>query len=370
MLATAQASFPPGPALGRDDYHVGLVFALPEELAAGKAMLDEEHKMIPGQDPQDTNSYTLGRIHQHNVVLACLPARVDGVVSAAAVAVNMLRTFTALRFGLMVGIGGGIPTTNHDIRLGDILVSEPDGTSGGVVQYTKGKLRPDGFERKGTLNMPPPALLTALASIKAEHEMRESRVSLYHSDMLDRYPRMKKKGYGYPGMDQDVLFCSCADVKDKACNSCKDGKIARHARDTHLPEIHYGIIASGDLVIKDAGTRNSLSEEYGAVCVEMEAAGLMNNFPCLVVRGICDYADSHKNDDWHKYAAATAAAFAKEFLLYVSPEMANHEKPIQQIMGESLCLRILPLSTLDNSSSSQYTVAFLRLSIHVLLSPH
>ncbi|KAL3444390.1 hypothetical protein BJX65DRAFT_310973 [Aspergillus insuetus] len=47
----------------------------------------------------------------------------------------------------------------------------------------------------------------------------------------------------------------------------------------------------------------------------MEAAGLMNTYPCLVIRGICDYADSHKNKAWQGYAAATAAAFAKELLL-------------------------------------------------------
>ncbi|KAK4944854.1 hypothetical protein LTR10_015773 [Elasticomyces elasticus] len=298
-------------ALSRDDYHIGLVFALPKELAAGKAMLDEEHKMIPGQDPSDTNSYTLGRMHEHNVVLACLPASVDGTTAAAAVAVNMLRTFKALRFALMVGIGGGIPSTDHDIRLGDIVVSEPYGTSGGVVQYTKGKVRPEGFERKGTLNMPPTALLTALASLKAEHELHESRVSGYLSGIIQRYPRMKKNGYDYPGTDQDILFCSYADHEDYGCNLCENGKVTRPLRDSYQPEIHFGTIASGDLVIKDAATRNALSNEYGALCVEMEAAGLMNNFPCLVIRGICDYADSHKNDTWHRYAAATAAAFAK-----------------------------------------------------------
>jgi hypothetical protein len=46
----------------------------------------------------------------------------------------------------------------------------------------------------------------------------------------------------------------------------------------------------------------------------MEAAGLMDDFPCLVVRGICDYADSHKNKLWQGYAAAMAAAYAKELL--------------------------------------------------------
>ena len=66
----------------------------------------------------------------------------------------------------------------------------------------------------------------------------------------------------------------------------------------------------------------------------MEAAGLMSNFPCLVIRGICDYADSEKNDVWHKYASATAAAFTKELLLHVSSEKTTHEKPIEQGLGK------------------------------------
>jgi hypothetical protein len=53
-----------------------------------------------------------------------------------------------------------------------------------------------------------------------------------------------------------------------------------------------------------------------------------------VIRGVCDYADSHKNDAWHPYAAMTAAAYAKEFLYYVSPTQASHEKPIQQVIGK------------------------------------
>jgi nucleoside phosphorylase len=79
--------------------------------------------------------------------------------------------------------------------------------------------------------------------------------------------------------------------------------------------VHYGTIVSGNQVIKSAAERENLSAKLGGVyCFEMEAAGLMNSFPCLVIRGICDYADSHKNKRWQAYAAATAAACAKEVL--------------------------------------------------------
>ena len=83
---------------------------MPEtELAAAGAMLDEEHPVLLAADPQDTNSYLLGRIGTHNVVIACLPAETTGKASAATVAKDMVRSFKAVRFGLMVGVGGGAP---------------------------------------------------------------------------------------------------------------------------------------------------------------------------------------------------------------------------------------------------------------------
>jgi hypothetical protein len=66
--------------------------------------------------------------------------------------------------------------------------------------------------------------------------------------------------------------------------------------------------------MKHGSTRDRLAEEHGIMCFEMEAAGLMDTFPCLVIRGISDYADSHKNKEWQEYAAAAAAAYAKELL--------------------------------------------------------
>ncbi|KAL2822250.1 nucleoside phosphorylase domain-containing protein [Aspergillus cavernicola] len=78
--------------------------------------------------------------------------------------------------------------------------------------------------------------------------------------------------------------------------------------------VHYGLIASGNQVMKHATSRARIAKKYNILCFEVEAAGLMNQFPCLVIRGICDYADSHKNKERQCYAAATAAAYAKELL--------------------------------------------------------
>jgi nucleoside phosphorylase len=100
--------------------------------------------------------------------------------------------------------------------------------------------------------------------------------------------------------------------------------------------VHYGLIASGNQVIKDAKFRDDLDQRYDGkvLCVEMEAAGLMNNFPCIVIRGICDYADSQKNKDWQEYAAAIAAAFAKELLQYIQPSDVDGERAVRDIMEE------------------------------------
>jgi nucleoside phosphorylase len=114
------------------DYTVGWVCALPIELAAATKMLDEEHQGLP-RDDNDTNLYTFGRIGEHNVVIACLPAGETGPSSAAAVAVEMKSTFAQIRFGLMVGIGGGVPRAGSDIRLGDVVISKPYMLHGGVV---------------------------------------------------------------------------------------------------------------------------------------------------------------------------------------------------------------------------------------------
>src|ERR1700684_3456264 len=94
--------------LRHHDYTVAWVCALPLEMAAAKAMLDEIHPDLP-TSPNDQNTYVLGKIHAHNVVIACLPSGVYGTTSAATVAIQMLSTFRSMRFGLMVGFGGGVP---------------------------------------------------------------------------------------------------------------------------------------------------------------------------------------------------------------------------------------------------------------------
>lgn len=309
--------------LRSEEYTVGWICALPVELAAAKAMLDERHEpaIREGSD-NDRTLYCMGSIAGHNVVMACLPAGQIGTHSAANVATHMQAAFEGIRIGLMVGIGGGIPTAESDIRLGDIVVSQPEGNFGGVVQYDFGKATSAGFRRMGVLNSPPSILLSALSTIQANELLGESTLS-NHLSVLENISTFCRKRAG-----PDILFKASYDhVGGNTCDHCSDEGIQpRQLREQGMEiVVHYGTIASGNQVVKNAIERERISVALGDVlCFEMEAAGLMNNFPCLVIRGICDYADSHKNSQWQAYAAGTAAAYAKE-LLSVIPAAAVME---------------------------------------------
>ncbi|PNP59224.1 hypothetical protein FNYG_14995 [Fusarium nygamai] len=341
--------------LGSPDlYTTAWIAALPIERAAATALLHDRHDAPEDfhQHRSDANSYTWGRIGEHYIVIASLPAGVYGTTSAATTVSDLIHSLPHIRIGLLVGIGGGIakPDADQDIRLGDIVVSQPDGATGGVVQYDLGKAKANGaWERKGSLDKPPPILLHALASLQAEHEIAGSKVPDLLQAMWQANPGMTrpKRDFTYQGVENDRLFESQYDhVGGSTCDKCDSAcEVKREWRESTDPEIHYGVIASGNKLIKDAATRDSLLEDTGhqCLCVEMEAAGLMDRFPCLVVRGICDYADSHKNDRWQRYAAAAAAAFAVELLEYVPVEQLEETKKVAEVF-QSLEQKINNLS--------------------------
>jgi nucleoside phosphorylase len=230
----------------------------------------------------------------------------------------------------MVGIGGGVPSAEADVRLGDVVVSQPHQTFGGVVQYDTGKATPSGFERTGWLNSPPHILLSAVAKMRAT-ELRGRSQLPTHVSKLERIAKFQRAKAG-----PDVLFEAAYDHDGgQTCDQCSvDRQELRQLRESEEEVVvHYGTIASGNQVIRSAAERDKVSDELGGVlCFEMEAAGLMNSFPCLVIRGICDYADSHKNKRWQPYAAATAAACAKEVLSIIPvAEMAKTHTVVETI---------------------------------------
>jgi nucleoside phosphorylase len=57
------------------------------------------------------------------------------------------------------------------------------------------------------------------------------------------------------------------------------------ARTQRQVRIHYGLITSGNKVVKDAKSQDSLDKVFSGhvLYVEMEAAGLMNEFLCIII---------------------------------------------------------------------------------------
>lgn len=307
----------------RDDYLVGWVCALPVEVAAAKATLDSIHSGLPlDQNSDDSNNYILGSLQGHNVVLAYPNAGVYGEVSVTSVAAQLRASFKSVRFILMVGIAGGVPDTKEDIRLGDVVVSKSKAGWPGVVQYDMNGERAedqDQLIRGKMLHQPTPLLLTAMGKAETAAIFDESQMPKYISEIVQK----DSVTFAHPGTEQDVLFeldCehTTIDSEEDGCNHCNPDRIRpRQPRETQDPIVHYGLIASGHDLIRHGATRDKLAHKQGALCLETEVSGLKDVSKYLVIRGICDYADSHSSKLWHAYAAAAAAAYAKEVLSFI-----------------------------------------------------
>jgi len=303
-----------------------------------------------GKAPGDTNTYTTGVISGHNVVLAFMPGMGKG--NAAAVAASFRSSFGGIKLALVVGVCGGVPYGTDDekeILLGDVIVSD------GLIRYDFGRQLPDRFVRKDTLNenlgrqnSEIRAFLTRLKGRRGRMRMREKAfdyLNALRTELGDEEVR-------YPGATEDKLFESsyrhkhhnlqtcaicvkCEKKEDEVCGAalnlscselqCSENKLVPRRRLTSAveagnatkepkPMIHYGFIASGDAVMKSGEHRDEIALREKVIAFEMEGAGVWDNFPCVVIKGVCDYADSHKNKKWQSYAAATAAACMKAFL--------------------------------------------------------
>jgi nucleoside phosphorylase len=313
--------------LPSDAYTVGLIYVKPLEMNAITVMLDEEHESVP-LALGDKNEYTLGRIGKHNVAIVGPARGAPGKVAIADVVGSIRWTFRNMAIGLLVGIGGGVPhLPEHDVRLGDVVIGAPE-VGPAVVQYDLGKETTTGFEVTRTLNKPPALLLQVVTAVEDKYlrqEQGEESFFTTHLGRFSRFPRLRER-YKRP-FGSDRLFR--ADYRHEAGTDCNQHdvqfEILRSQRDPpNEIRMHYSTILSGDRVMKSEVTRDKISAEFhNALCFEMEAAGLMDVFPCLVVRGICDYSDSHKNKDWQEYAAATAAAYTRELLLTMAERVVQ-----------------------------------------------
>jgi nucleoside phosphorylase len=334
------------PILRYEDYAIAWICALEVELLAARFMLDEKHDGIFPGKLGDSNDYIAGTIGAHNVVLVSLPRKSTGCVSAAILVSSLKSSFPNLRYCLMVGIGAGVPgpDSNPDIRLGDVVVAFPmddHDNELGVIGYELGKETIDGFVlRSGSLHPTDRRLRNALGTIKTEAEFSGRNDFVRHLEVF-RTGKGTSRTFLHPGPEKDRLY-----------EAGSDRLVVREKRKSLDPNVHYGLIASGDKLIKNAELRDKLRDKYKVICFEMEAAGAMNILPVAVIRGVCDYADCHKNNTWHAYAAATAAAYAKGVLVTIGahpsfrlPPVGPPEKEYGHVSEKSL-QRLSDLETL------------------------
>lgn len=315
---------------------MGWISAIKCEYVAAQVFLDETHERPSDIPPQDPNDYSFGKMGEHNVVIAVLSMGGYGTASAVNVATTMMQSFPNISIALMVGIGGGAPSSENDVRLGDIVVGIPEGGHAGVLNYRFGKtIQGKGFERTGFMTAAPAPLRNAVNGLAAKYEVHGHRIYDDISEILERNRRLRK-AYGRPDFATDRLFKS--DFVNQGGEFKPSALVVRSDRTERDddPAIHYGLIASGDNLMKDAKMRDQFVEENNVLCFEMEAAGLVNHFPCLVIRGICDYSDSHKNDAWQGYAAMVAAAYAKDVLKRLPPQQVAQEQKITFILNRTL----------------------------------
>ena len=324
-------------------YTIGWICnGMTNEFTAARSMLDEVDDHPEPISGYDDNGYALGRIGPHNVVIACPGG--SGDTSTSTMVKLMLDSFPNIRIAVMAGIGGGAPSSKHDIRLGDVVVGSPvDGEAleGGVFGYNFRKARAGGEVQMVRYLDLPPTLVRAVNVLKAQYTSAAGNgISETIRRVAAGESRLHRK-YTLPPPDSDILYDSTYIHRDitKTCTEvCTDPtakkiRLPRNAEQEN-PAIHYGLIATSHLLMTDAKTRDRLSAEKGVLCFEIGSAGLMENFPCLVVRGICDYSDSHKTKAWRFQAAMAAAAYTKDLLACIHP-LDLEAKPRIRIVVET-----------------------------------
>ncbi|KAL2809773.1 putative kinesin light chain [Aspergillus granulosus] len=336
----------------RNDFAIAIICALPLEAEAVEALFDEHYDRLGkyyGKQPGDANAYINGRIGKHDVVLCYMPGMGKG--NAASVASSLQVSYTGIKLALVVGICGGAPPPPkyQEVFLGDVIISDS------VIEYDFGRQYPGGFQRKtglkdtlGRLSREGRTLLNGLRVENARSELQNQAQQYLHTLQQTgtkwHHPRLndvlfkasylhKHSHYAYPtgcsccGSDSPDKICEEALGKDCDDLGCDKGQ---HIRCRTILEtiptsicIHIGPVASADTVMKSGQHRDEIVRREKVIGFEMEGAGVWDNVPCLIIKGVCDYADSHKSKLWQAYAAATGASAAKAFLEYWMP--ANNQ---------------------------------------------
>lgn len=344
------------------EYRIAIICALQSEADQVRAVFDTFWADHPSGDGitkahNDPNNYTTGTIGVHNVVLAHMPSY--GNKTSAAVASGIRHSFPDITLCLVVGICGGVPTAGGtEILLGDVIISDC------IVEYDLARQYPDQRRPVNTLgyrhNQEVQGFLNMLQINSLEH-YTHTYLNDPPSSRRNIPPTAKPT---YLGFRKDKLFesnhrhkhhtqghCSicdsCSSDADAVCEKSENldcetlGCYERKHRNCPAkpgntnPRVHFGKFASGDVVMKSGKHRDELANSLGAIAFEMEGAGVCRTIPCVIIKAVCDYADSHKNKEWQGYAAAAAAACMKAFL--------KDWRPSVGMMSQVLTLRKLPL---------------------------
>lgn len=285
--------------ISQTNYLIGWICILPSEYYEAVKMFDEKYDsayIVRGHD--DRNDYDIGRIGNHLVVMNCPAAGTCGEIRAAKIASDMRSSFPAIRFMLLVGIGGGSPS-RQDVRLGDVVLGSK------VLPYKEGKETDHGFEITGQSAYPPLILQSAMTRLGSK---LRGGLNLQETIQNIGIQRPEKDNLYLSNYVHDTC-CDCLEAEPQALSMCN-----RSLRRDGFVQVHEGVVGSADQVMKNANKRDYYAEHYKVICYEMEAVGVMRTISCLTVRGISDYSDGHKNDDWHSYASLSAAVCTKELL--------------------------------------------------------
>ncbi|KAI1212174.1 uncharacterized protein F4807DRAFT_361418 [Annulohypoxylon truncatum] len=304
-----------------NNYTVGWICAGFVEYLTAQSVLDEHH-----EDPgfkEHSDIYTLGRVGEHNVVLA-----LQQPSTATRVAENLVREFTNVRVYLFVSIGGGAPSQRHDVRLGDVVVGFAGYNTGSVLQYDYRKtILKNKLVTRGVLQPPSMPIQEAIEELRTKYRNKSFKLQDTITTFFKNNPDLK-----LPNPDTDKLYVSSFTYN----RGDKSGLIPRSPRfkNERAPAVHNGFIASGDRTIQDAEIRDQLAFKKHILCFETGASRLLNCFPYLVICGICNYCDTYKGTEWETYAAIAAAAHAKALLGATAPSRVEAGSKLSKILSD------------------------------------
>lgn len=351
----------------RDEFEIAIVCTRALEYDAVCLLLDGFWDIDGdpfGRARGDLNTYTTGYMGRYNIVVVLLCN--SGKATAAGTAASLRSSYPCIKLLLLTGICEGVPDANgEELLLGDVVISET------VIQYDFNspfnhtlKRRNTLEDRQGRANN---NIRNFIANFKTEMGLRRlvEKATLHleqiQSLVSEAKYRQRHKGatYMYPGFETDILFesthchrhynssqCVCADynpeedlhaVCDEARNldceqtGCGLGTLKHRDRlhqksllekggnlkAAQIPSIFFGRFGSGDMAFNSGVHRDSLAKTHGIIAFEMEGAGIWDELPCIIVKGVSDYGDGHKTRkwaEWQNFAAATSASVARALI--------------------------------------------------------